>query len=81
MPEEITPQPYDPDRDGNYKARRPVTLLAAFGLIAVTVGAVGGLVYDLAINGGTASLTQLGTLATLGVGGLLALAGNRQSDK
>lgn len=78
MPEEITTS--EPD-EGSYKQRRPVTLLAALGLIAVTGAAVGGLVYDLAVNGNANSLTQLGTLATLGVGGLLALSGNKQKGE
>lgn len=59
------------------KSRRPAALIATVGLIGVAGGAVGGLVYDLAINGGTQSLTYLGTIATLSVGGLLALAGAR----
>lgn len=74
MPEE-TPDP------GTYRERRPATLLAALGLIAVTSGAVGGIVYDLAINGNSVSLTHLGTLATLGMGGLLALAGGRNNGE
>lgn len=70
MPEEITPEP-------TYKERRPVTLLATIGLIGVTGGAVAGLVYDSIVNGNPPSITQLGTLATLGFGGLLALSGNK----
>lgn len=62
------------------KSPRPAALLAALGLVVITGGAVAGLVYDLAINNSAQSLTQLGTLATLGVGGLLALAGARKGD-
>jgi hypothetical protein len=61
------------------KDRRPVTILAAFGIIAIAGAAVGGLIYDVTVNGGTTSLTQLGTLATLGLGGLLALSGTKRN--
>lgn len=63
-----------------YKERRPITFLAAFGLVVITAGAAGGIAYDLVVNGRSESLTQLGTLATLGLGGLLALAGARGSN-
>lgn len=62
------------------KERRPVTILAAFGIIAVSGTAVGGLVYDLVVNKSSQSLTQLGTLATLGLGGLLALSGTKKGE-
>lgn len=71
MPDETTPE------EGNYKQRRPVTLLATIGLIGVTGAAVGGLVYDAIVNGNAPSISQIGTLATLGVGGLLALSGTK----
>jgi len=60
------------------KSRRPAALLAALGLIAIAAGAVGGLIYNVVVNDGSQSLTQLGTLATLCVGGLLALAGAKE---
>lgn len=63
------------------KDRRPVTIMAAFGIMAIAGAAVGGLVYDLVLNGSQQSLTQLGTLATLGLGGLLALAGNKNKGE
>lgn len=62
------------------KSRRPAALLAAVGLIAITGGAVGGITYDLVINGNAQSLTILSTLATLGMGGLLALSGTKRSE-
>lgn len=70
------PEP-QPEPEPSYKERRPVTLLATLGLIAVTGGAVAGLVYDSVVNGNPPSIAQLGTLATLGFGGLLALSGSR----
>lgn len=73
------PQPNVPaNGNGSDKDRRPPALLAARGLVVISGGAVGGLIYDLAVNGNQQALTQLGTLATLGVGGLLALAGAKK---
>lgn len=72
--------PEENEHDGMtkaYKDRKPVALLAAFGLMAIAAGSVGGIVYDLVINGNPQSLTTLGTLATLTVGALVALAGGR----
>jgi hypothetical protein len=68
------------DPNAFLKARRPVTILAAFGILVISGAAVGGLIYDLAVNGNQQSLTQLGTLATLGLGGLLALSGNKSKN-
>lgn len=62
------------------KSRRSTALLAALGLVAITGGAVAGLVYDAIINGGAPSIAQLSTIATLGVGGLLALAGVKEKN-
>jgi hypothetical protein len=76
MPDE---SPIDPN--AFTKERRPVTILAAFGILIVTGGALGALVYDTVINGNPQSLTQIGTLATLGLGGLLALSGNKSKGE
>lgn len=62
------------------KSRRPAALLATFGLVAITAGAVGGLVYSVIVNGDQQSLVQLGTLGTLGLGGLLALSGGKANN-
>lgn len=62
------------------KSRRPAALIATIGLIGVAGGSVGGLVYDLAVNGGSQSIPLLGTLATAAVAGLLALAGARNGN-
>lgn len=62
------------------KDRRPAMLLATLGLIGVTGAAVAGLAYDAVVNGNAPSIAQLGTLATLGLGGLLALSGNKTKD-
>lgn len=64
--------------NGNGKTRRTTAVLAALGLIIITSGATAGLVYDIVFNNNQQSLTQIGTLATLGVGGLLALAGAKR---
>lgn len=71
-----------PEIDPNafVKERRPVTILAAFGILLITGASVGGLIYDLAVNGNAGSISQLGTLAALGLGGLLALSGSRNKD-
>lgn len=66
------------DKIHNGKTRRSATLLAALGLIAVTGGSVFALGYDAVVNGSSPSITQLSTIATLGVGGLLALAGAQE---
>ena len=71
----------DENTEPTYRERRPVTLLATIGLIGVTGGAVAGLVYDSIVNGNAPSIAQLGTLATLGFGGLLALSGNKQKGE
>lgn len=73
--------PEEDQNSNDFKERRPVTLLAALGIIAIAGAAVGGLIYDLAVNGNGQSLTQLGTLATLGLGGLLALSGTKNNEK
>lgn len=76
MPDE---SPIDPS--AFTKERRPVTLIAAFGILVITGASVGGLIYDLAVNGNAGSLAQLGTLAALGLGGLLALSGNKNKGE
>lgn len=68
------------DKCNGAKHRREAALIASLGIIALSGAAVGGLVYDLVINGNQTSLTQLGTLATLGLGGLLALSGGKKPD-
>jgi hypothetical protein len=69
------------ETNGNGKTRRTASLLAAMGLVLITGGAVGGLVYDLTLGDNSEqTLTQIGTIATLGVGGLLALAGARKEQ-
>lgn len=78
--ENETPETSETNGNGN-KTRRTSALLAALGLLGVTSAAVGGLIYDVAVNKSSQSLTQIGTLATLGMGGLLALAGaSKQKD-
>lgn len=70
----------DVDPNAFTKERRPVTIIAAFGIMVIAGSAVGGLIYDLAVNGNAQSVTILGTLGTLGLGGLLALAGNKGKE-
>lgn len=65
----------DPCDKDHVKARRSATLLAALGLMGITGGSVFALGYDAVVNGSAPSIAQLSTIATLGVGGLLALAG------
>lgn len=84
MPEERTQEQIDASNSDLTaeiaKSRRPAALLASLGLIVITGGAVGGITYDLVVNGNAQSLTILSTLATLGMGGLLALSGTKRSD-
>lgn len=79
MPEPVNIPEIDPE--AFKKERRPVTILAAFGILIISGGAVGVLGYDVVINGNPQSLTQIGTLATLGLGGLLALSGNKNKSE
>lgn len=61
------------------KQRRTTALMAALGLVVITGGATAGLVYAVILKDSTQALTTLATIATLGIGGLLALAGAKHS--
>lgn len=51
------------------------------GLIVVTGATVAGLCYRAVIEGDGQAVTTMGTIATLGIGGLLALAGAKKEDQ
>lgn len=67
--------------NGNGKTRRHAALIATFGLLMVAGGATAGFIYDVVVNGNGSSMTQLGTLATLALGGLLAISGSKQKGE
>lgn len=74
--------PDEEDRRHRHRPARSLAALAALGLVAVTGMAVAALCYVLVIAdpGNAQVLSQLGTLATLGVGALVALAGAKRDE-
>ena len=60
------------------KKRRGVELLAAFGLVVITGGAVGGLVWRVIAYDDATATSSLAILATAGLSGLLVIAGGKK---
>lgn len=76
-----TPAANGDDNGNGKRPRRAGHVLATLGLVVVTAGAVGGLIWGAVVQDDASASTTLGLIATTGIGALAILAGAKRAEK